>query len=516
VVIASLSPTTEHDEAARDGAVLAHGALYNALAFLASNLRGIFTFLIARLLGSATLGTFGLAWAVTDLVGKLATCGLDTGAIAMVAEQELKCDPRASRRIMRASLGTALAASSLCTVLAVMGTQAMGRGHVLPPEIARATSVMLLGLPGIVLYRVSNALSRGKGVMHHDVYSRGLTESLGTAAALVVAYFCGVRLLAPEIAAIVGTLASGFVAFACARRLFASVPKEPIRREETVALLRRSIPIAFYDLINIGIMRVDLIMLGLFVGRAPGVTLETVGIYAVALDIAGGLRKVSSTFTPIFVPIVAQQLNAGPIDRAERSYGYLARWMLAMLLPALAVISLAAHSLLRLFGPAFPAGAPWLVIVATACAVNSFVVLGEMILMIRRPAMNLLNSCTALAVTIGLNLMLIPRLGPLGAAIGMIVAYSVQGTLRGIEIPWLYGWRWPWRDLAKPWLAALAALPLALLVRLHGADVATELTAALLYLATYLFAWRVVGLDSRDRAVLAYLLGRSKGLPEAA
>ena len=78
MVTESPSPTLTHDEATRDGAVLAHGALFNALAFLASNLRGIFTFLVARLLGSATLGTFGLAWATTDLVGKLATCGQGT------------------------------------------------------------------------------------------------------------------------------------------------------------------------------------------------------------------------------------------------------------------------------------------------------------------------------------------------------------------------------------------------------------------------------------------------------
>ena len=48
------------------GTTLATGAVLNTLAFLSSNLRAIFTFLVARLLGGPALGTFGVAWAVAD------------------------------------------------------------------------------------------------------------------------------------------------------------------------------------------------------------------------------------------------------------------------------------------------------------------------------------------------------------------------------------------------------------------------------------------------------------------
>ena len=47
---------------------------------------------------------------------------------------------------------------------------------------------MLLALPGVTLYRVNTALSRGMTVMQHDIYSRGLTESFGTALALLLAF----------------------------------------------------------------------------------------------------------------------------------------------------------------------------------------------------------------------------------------------------------------------------------------------------------------------------------------
>src|SRR5205814_1130661 len=154
--------------------------------------------------------------------------------------------------------------------------------------------------------------------------------SLGTVGALLIAFAFGLRQLAPEIAAIFGTLASGLVAFALARRLFI---KKPVQSAPSVAevvprLARASGPIALYDLLNLGIMNIDLIMLGWFVGRAPGVTIETLGIYAAGVQLVGGLRKVSQAFTPICTPIVAQQIAAGRVREAEESYGYLARWML--------------------------------------------------------------------------------------------------------------------------------------------------------------------------------------------
>src|SRR5205085_944360 len=134
-------------------------------------------------------------------------------------------------------------------------------------ELARATAVMLLALPGIALYRVSNALSRGMAVMHHDIYSRGLTESLGTAGALLGALGLGIRDLAPEIAAIIGTLASGLVAFFLAHGLLANQPHTFSRSHQPELvqnLIRASAPIALYDLLNLGVMHIDVIMLGWF------------------------------------------------------------------------------------------------------------------------------------------------------------------------------------------------------------------------------------------------------------
>ncbi len=500
--------TTTPDAA--HGAALAAGAVLNTLAFLCSNLRAIFTFLVARLLGGSILGTFGVAWAVTDLASKFGTLGLDYSVMALVARSEAGGDRAASRQIMRTALSVAVKASLV--VAAVGCTLALTSGRTLGvrADLALATGVMLLGVPGIVLYRVSNGLSRGMKVMQHDVYSRGLTDSLVTAATLLVAFALGARLLAPIFAAIAGSVASGLVAVVLARRLFtaAAAREAPPAPRATAGLMRASLPIALYDLLNIGIMRIDVIMLGLFVGRAPGVTLETVGIYAACVEVAGGLRKLSQAFTPILAPVLAEQIGAGRMREAESSYGYVARWMLAILVPAVIVLTLSGGAVMSIFGSAFRRGGPWVAIAGAACALNAFVGLGETILMIQRPAWNVVNTTVAFAAAVALNLVLIPAFGALGAALGMLVPYVIQGALRGFEISYLLRWRWPWRALGRPWAAALGALPAPLLLRALDPGLRSEVAAGVLYVVAYLVIWRVIGLEPEDRAVIARLRGQ--------
>ena len=48
-----------------------------------------------------------------------------------------------------------------------------------------ALSVMLCAMPGVALYRINTAVSRGMKVMRHDIFSRGLTETIVTTLAFL-------------------------------------------------------------------------------------------------------------------------------------------------------------------------------------------------------------------------------------------------------------------------------------------------------------------------------------------
>jgi O-antigen/teichoic acid export membrane protein len=473
-------------------AELKRGAWTNLIALLASNFRGIFTFLVARLLGPATLGIFSVAWATTDLVSKIGIFGLDGTIITFIARAEAAGDHARSRALFRLAVLLGVVQCAVLAGISIVVVRLFGHRLGLDPQMVAALSVMLCAMPMVALYRINTAVSRGMKVMRHDIFSRGLTETIVTTLAFLVALWLGLTTFAPEIAVIVGMGASGLVALFLAASLFRSAPpRSPALsyRTEARRLLAYAAPISAYDLLNAVIVRLDVVMLGCFVGRAPGVTLTTLGIYGAAVEVAGGLRKINQAFNPIFAPIVAGLTVDGDQERAAAAFSRVSQWMLWILLPLVAVMILAGSVILGIYGPAFRQGGMWLGIVAIACATNAFVSLAETVIMVQKPRLNLLNSIITCAVALAANLWLISRFGVTGAAFGILLPYVLQGILRYRALRMVFRWRNPWGDIGHPLVAALFATIPALACRMLIDGITGQVIASSVFLLVYLVAW---------------------------
>ena len=474
------------------GVELKRGAFLNTIAMLASNFRGIFTFLVARLLGPAALGIFSVAWSTTDIISKIGVLGLDNAITTFIARSEAVGNRVRSRALFRVAVVLGVAQSVVTAAIVIVALRFFNNRLHVQPQMVSALALVLCAMPGLALYRISTAISRGMKVMQHDIYSRGMTEPIATTLAFLLALAVGFKESSPEVAAIVGTAASGLVALGLASKLFRHIPAHtdvvsPLG--EARSLIAYAAPISIYQLINAFIARLDLLMLGYFVGRAPGVTLATVGIYSAVIGTANGLRKVNQAFNPIFAPVVAGMTATGDHDVAAATYARLAEWMLWILLPLVAVMSLAGSTILLIYGPAFWQGGAWLGIVALASAINAFVYLGETVIMVQRPQLNLLHSLITCAVAFAGLLWLIPRFGAFGAAVGMLLPYIVQGTLRYATLRWVFHWKDSWSDIRPPLIAAAIALVPTLICRSFLGGIPGQLISAGVFLAIFAVQW---------------------------
>jgi O-antigen/teichoic acid export membrane protein len=474
------------------GVELKRGAFLNTIAMLASNFRGIFTFLVARMLGPAALGIFSVAWSTTDIISKIGVLGLDNAITTFIARSEAVGDRARSRSLFHVAVVLGLIQSVLTAVIVIAALRFFnGRLHV-QPQMVSALSLVLCAMPGLALYRICTAISRGMKVMQHDIYSRGIAEPVATTLAFLLAIGVGFNASSPEVAAILGTAISGITALTLALSLFRHGPTRAglvSPAAEAKSLIAYAAPISIYQLINAFIARLDLLMLGYFVGRAPGVTLATVGVYSAVIGTANGLRKVNQAFNPIFAPVVAGMTATGDHHIASATYARLAQWMLWILLPLVAVLSLAGSTILLIYGPAFWQGGLWLGIVALASATNAFVSLGETVIMVQRPHLNLLHSSITFVVAFAGLLWLIPRFGPLGAAVGILLPYIVQGILRYATLRWVFHWKDSWSDISRPLIAAGIAIIPALICRGFLSGVVGQVTSAAVFLAVFGVQW---------------------------
>jgi Polysaccharide biosynthesis protein len=172
---------------AETGAELKRGAFLNTIAMLASNFRAVFTLLIARLLGPASLGIFSVAWATMDLFSKVGILGLDDAITTFIARAEALGDRARSRTLFRVAVVLAVVQSALVAIVSIPAIRLFRQDLHLEPDMVSALVLILCALPGVALYRISNSVSRGMRVMKHDIYSRGLTEPGITTLAFLLA-----------------------------------------------------------------------------------------------------------------------------------------------------------------------------------------------------------------------------------------------------------------------------------------------------------------------------------------
>ena len=444
--------------------------------------------------GAAALGTFLVAWATTDVLSKIGMFGLDNTIIAFIARSEAAGERARSRALFHLAVLLPSGKARSSPRSRFWSSVFAGDKLNLNPQMVAVLSVLLCAMPGVILYRICTAVSRGMKVMKHDIFSRGLTESTVTTLAFLGTVALGWKTFGPAIASIIGTGASGIVALILASSLFRSAPSArgaisyPV---EARRLLSYAASISGYDLLNALIVRLDVIMLGCFIGRAPGVTLPAVGIYGAVVEVGSGLRKVNQAFNPIFAPFVAGMTAGGEQEHAAAAFSRVAQWMLWILLPLLAVMALAGSLILSIYGPAFRQGAMWLDIVALACGTNCFVGLAETVIMVQRPRLNLLNSAITCVIAVVANVWLIKSFGVIGAAFGILLPYVLLGDSAP---PHSATWCLDGSDRgatsrhhsSRPSSPRCPQLFAGLL--LHG--VAGQITSAVVFLAVFGLEWR--------------------------
>src|SRR5438270_13285641 len=149
------------------GVELKRGAFLNTIAMLASNFRGIFMFLVARMLGPVALGIFSVAWSITDIISKIGVLGLDNTITTFIARSEAVGDRARSRALFRVAVVLGMAQSIITAGIVIVGLRVFNHLLHIQLQMAAALALVLCAMPGLALYRISTAVSRGMKVMQH-------------------------------------------------------------------------------------------------------------------------------------------------------------------------------------------------------------------------------------------------------------------------------------------------------------------------------------------------------------
>jgi O-antigen/teichoic acid export membrane protein len=454
---------------------VARGGLANMVgSALAGGTGFAVTWIVARSLGPDQAGAFFASTAAFVLAGGLAKLGTQTGLVYWPSRLRATGRPELLGACLRIGLTPVIVTSLLLAIGMWLAAPAVARttAH----EAAGVIGAHTTGLRVLALFMPLQAMTdalltatRGYRAMRPTVM---LDRVLRSALQLLLVAAAGVAALWSSGSLPVFALAwaapylpvTVLSAYAIRKLYLASKPPGVTTRRAQRRALRRDFwrftgPRALASVAQLALQRVDVLLVAALGGLAPAAVYAVAGRFVVLIQFAN--QGISQSVQPR----LAEALAVGDRETANHLYQTATGWLVLVTWPINLLVIQLAPLYLRLFGDGYAAGQNVVVILAAAMLVATGCGMVDMVLaMAGRTSWNLVNVLIALAVTIGLDVLLIPRFGALGAAIGLACAMVANNLLPLIQVGRALGLH-PFgkgtRAAALLSIACFGALPLA-------------------------------------------------------
>jgi len=382
--------------------------------------------LLARMLGADGYGYYAYAIALIQIMTIPTVMGLPQLIIRnMAAYFSLKDFGRMRGLLIRAN--QFIFGGSILLVGVAAGI-ALGFSDRLTPIGLQTFLISLLLLPLLGLKNLRMAALRGLRHVVLGLMPEKLLRPLFFILLLAVGLLFLPQRLSPQLAMAFQVLATGFALIAAVFFLARSLPpgaKEKEAAYETRQWLKSALPFMVLGAMQLVNQRTDILMLGIFS------SMEEVGIYRTVVQ---GARLVTFALVAVnmaLAPVIAGIYAEKNLERLQRMVTVAARAILIGTIPIALILIFAAHwFLVVFFGPEFGDGANALRILCFGQLVNAGMgSVGIILNMTGHEKYAVAGVAIAALMNIGLNLVLVPLYGLVGAATATAISLSVWNIL---------------------------------------------------------------------------------------
>ena len=438
------APLPEAPSPARAAGVggAARGGLANLAGAGFAGLTGVaVTWLVARGLGPEHAGAFFASTAAFVLAGGMAKLGTQTGLVYWPARLRATGQERLLGACLRTGLvpvtvtAVVLAVVMWCGAGWIAQLTAGGASRDVLADHTTGLRVLAVFLPFLALTDALLTATRGYRAMRPTVQLDRFLRSALQLAGVAVLAVAGSGLAAFAFAWAVPYLPVTVLAAYALRRIYRAGrtgDRRPRRAERDAVrrdFWRFTGPRALASVAQLALQRVDVLLVAALGGLAAAAVYAVAGRFVVLVQFAN--QGISQSVQPR----LAEALATGDTAAANRLYQTATGWLILATWPVHLMVITFAPVYLALFGDGYVVGAPLVVVLACAMLVATGCGMVDMVLaMAGRTSWNLWNVLIALAVTVGLDVALIPRYGALGAAVGLAVAVLVNNLLPLIQV----------------------------------------------------------------------------------
>jgi O-antigen/teichoic acid export membrane protein len=481
--------------AAKGGGILFAGRVFSWGA------RFLIAIMLARLIGVEQYGLYNIALTVATLGSAFSVIGLDSALIRYVAVFRRRSDRAGLLGTLQVAIGLPMLASVLAAIAVFALAGMLAREVIGDARLEPLFRIVALLVPALVANSVLAATLQGAQRIGWAVLAEGFGQPTLRFGLLLGFALFG---LTAELAILASTLSAliiSIVLLVFVQRQVSLAGITTGAERHSGSLLRFSLPVYFSNIVHTLGANLQTLLLGALS------TVAAAGVFAVANQIMLVGSIFHSAIVQASMPIFAELHDGGDTKRLEHLYQTTSKWTLTLNLPFALMALVFPQALLGLFGPDFVDGTPALMILAIASLANAATgTSGAILDMTGHTQLKLLNSTVSVGLAIVLNLLFIPSLGVVGAAVAVLGAVSSVNLLRVGEVLWLVRVAPYDRSWGKPLFAGLAAGGAGLAVSRLLADqhlALQALTGIAVLMLSYILLLRWFGLSDDDRLILS-------------
>jgi O-antigen/teichoic acid export membrane protein len=387
-------------------------------------------------------GTAGVVFAATSFfliaatIGKL---GTQTSLVYFVSRLRALGRHDLVRPTIRMGLGPVVVVSSVMAVALWVAAPTLGPHLIKDDElgVTNALRGLALFLPLAALSDSLLAAGRGLRAMVPTVaverLGRPLTQLLFTVVAVVAGWKTAADLSTAWAAPyLFSAVAAGLWLQVLLRRRDRRDRDVPPSDEPGVT--RRQFwafsgPRALTSIVQLALQRLDIVLIAALLGPAPAAVYTAASRFLVVGQLSNQAIAMSAE------PRLGHLLAIGDVAGARTIYRATTAWLMIVAWPLYLLALPFAHSVLSLFGRGYTEGTTVVAILAGAMLVATACGMVDMLLnMAGRTTWTLANNVSALVVMVGLDVLLIPRMGIEGAAVGWAAAILTRNLVPLVQL----------------------------------------------------------------------------------
>lgn len=463
---------------------------------------------LARLLGPAAFGQYVIGWTITRIVTYLSPLGLDGGVIRFGSMHRGR-DKAAVKGVIWESVRLSLATGLFLGIAFYLAAPWIGETLFHKAGMTPVFRWFSLTFPVISCLRVAVAATQVSQRMKFAVYAEELCQPVVALALIAVFGLFGLKLNGALGAIVLSFGASLVLALHYVRRLFPEVTSSDIQpRFLGKELIAFSLPASLSVICGMILIWVDRLYVGHF--RSPA----EAGMYHAASQLSISLAIILSAFGSMMSPMTADLFHQGKLQRLEEMFRVSTKWSLYLSLPPFLLMCFVPAQIMTVaFGKPYVVSSAVLPILGLGQLLNAGTgTTGSVLVMSGyQKTISLLTAGTMLA-NIMLGLLLVPRWGMMGAAVGTALTVGGLSIISILLIRRIMG-IWPYDSR---YLKGLVATSLAftglMLVRWAFVGTAFATLALNIVVSLGIFAttlW-LLGLDREDREFIHLVLARLK------